>query len=279
MKIRDAEEILRDTLGLGDTKFVNRMLADKNRSYGIYEDAGKICYCHWMTPEDLRRSQDFAYNAESLITWMRESHVMPAGLSRGMENRYLLAAEVLLAYKEISAFRKSEEGEYIFEDCTDNKSGKDQQRLWEYEVLSKNRARLEECAKVLDAKIAEQLDFDAIKEMEQLISVIRKDPFYRELVFSVTVYDCHYRERNGVHGDWAKKNCTQYRFGNVQLHEDMEVVMICIYDDCVELMEQRGGAFRMDRKRRSDDYKKTKTRLIEETLLRTLAEWEHQFKI
>ena len=278
MKIRDAEEILRDTLGLGETKFVNRMLADNKRDYGIYEDAGKICYCHWMTPEDLRRSQDFAYNAESLITWMRESHVMPAGLSRGMENRYLLAAEVLLAFKEISAFRKSEEGEYIFEDCTDNKDGKDQQRLWEYEVLSKNRARLEECAKVLDAKIAQQLDFDAIKEMDQLISVIRKDPFYQELVFTVTVYRCHFRERNGVRGDWAKKNCTQYSFGNVRLHENLDVVEIRVYDDCVEVGYHREGEFRMDRKGKPDDYKKSKVEQLEEVLLQTLAYWEKLFE-
>lgn len=89
----------------------------------------------------------------------------------------------------------------------------------------------------INRKIIEALVFNEIADMKDLIHMIKKDKLYRELFFVVTEVCCNKSDR--YRGYKQQENA--YCFGNEKYHEDLDVVDITVYDDCVELLHREEG--------------------------------------
>lgn len=88
----------------------------------------------------------------------------------------------------------------------------------------------------LNAHIYNSLDFSEISQMSDLIECIRADELYRELLFSV--HEVKSRKADRYRGYDKKEN--HYSFGNRKYHEDLDVVRITTYDDCIEFTSKSG---------------------------------------
>lgn len=89
----------------------------------------------------------------------------------------------------------------------------------------------------LNQKVSNLLDFSEISNMKDLIDTILKDKLYRELCFSVTEIMCNKKDRYRGYNNQEKK----YIFGNKMYHENLDVVVITLYNDCVEVLHQIEG--------------------------------------
>lgn len=114
-------------------------------------------------------------------------------------------------------------------------------------------------------KIRASLEFDQIKEMSNLIELIKNDDYYYLLCFNVTEYD--YAKNTNAYKNYHVRK--QYTFGNLTYHEACEVVNISLYNDYVELHHER-STFSIDR-----EIKNRST--TESEIIAALGMWESHY--
>lgn len=90
---------------------------------------------------------------------------------------------------------------------------------------------------ILKLHITNVLDFCEISDMNTLISVIKNNNFFNELLFSATIVKS--TEKNHYKG--YEKEQKNYRFGNKLFHEELDKVQITAYDDFVKLTFEASG--------------------------------------
>lgn len=128
--------------------------------------------------------------------------------------------------------------------------------------------KAKEYVNTINRHIEDSLCFDDIIEMKELIEKIKKDKLYKELCFNVQEFCCKRADR--FRG--CIKHANRYCFGNKKYHEDLDLVHITIYDDCVELLhENEGRSYEYDL-----DNKVKHT--LEQKIFFTLGCWQNIYK-
>lgn len=119
----------------------------------------------------------------------------------------------------------------------------------------------------INQQIGRSLDFHEIIKMENLIDLIKKDKLFRELFFSVNEVCCNRDERYRGY----KKQENKYCFGNKKYHEDLDIVDITVYDDCVELLHRGEG------RSHERDLDRRRPHTLEQKIISALDCWKCAF--
>jgi hypothetical protein len=114
-------------------------------------------------------------------------------------------------------------------------------------------------------EIESNLDFTEIISMDNLIPIIKEDTLYQQLMFRVTEYS-YAKERRGYKSPIENK----YSFGNIKYHEDLDIVDIHAYKDCVELSYRKKG-YNCYETKINNGYNKEIT--IESKIMTALDKW------
>lgn len=116
--------------------------------------------------------------------------------------------------------------------------------------------------------IKANLDFAQVSKMGTLINKIAEDKLYQQLLFNVT----ERRFQKKMFGVYANQNPIKYSFGNIKYYEELKIVDITVYDDCVKLTYQfTGKSF----ERQFESSREVFT--LEEKILAALDNWRCQY--
>ena len=122
---------------------------------------------------------------------------------------------------------------------------------------------------MINKEIIDSLDFQKIREMENLKYLIKNDRVYNQMQFNVYEIQSTKEMQFSV-GKKDEEECLL--FGNINYHEELDIVCIKIYEDCVEIHCKIEAGECYERKL---DIRKKYT--LEEKIISALDCWKENF--
>ena len=135
--------------------------------------------------------------------------------------------------------------------------------------FNESEMSIQEMSEMINKEIIDSLDFQKIREMENLKYLIKNDRVYNQMQFNVYEIQSTKEMQFSV-GKKDEEECLL--FGNINYHEELDIVCIKIYEDCVEIHCKIEAGECYERKL---DIRKKYT--LEEKIISALDCWEEKF--
>ena len=126
-------------------------------------------------------------------------------------------------------------------------------------------SRINNCVELVVSEIVDKLDFSQISTMKTLISIINRNKYYQQLMFRVEEYTYNINTKG-----YRNPNVNKYNFGNVEYHEQLNIVQITAHNDFVKLIDCKKGKIYKDK---LDDNSN-----IEGKIIKALYIWDNYMK-